>query len=225
MDHNELTVLVLPPSFIVSTPFNKYKIQTSSKIHKILLNLKQERPEQQSDEITGDEGKAGVCFDREIEQRAVRSFSPGDEAPQHPQSFHPSSPPLGVALPVWPILLSSKTHWREYKLISIREFFPMCPVGAAAAGSPVNEIWPPPACAAPRDSTHPPNNRPWPPSTPSASAKSRKFQQKIQNGRKVWLVPRRCSVPSSLWKVSVVFPPFFRSSVFATILKLITGRA
>lgn len=70
MEHNELAVLVLPTSFIVSTPFNKYKIQTSSKIHKILLNLKQEQPEQQSDEITGDEGEAGVCFDRETEQRA-----------------------------------------------------------------------------------------------------------------------------------------------------------
>lgn len=115
MDHNELTVLLLPTSFIVSTPFNKYKIQTSSKIHKILLNLKQEQPEQLSDELTGGEGKAGVCFDREIEQRAVQSFSPGDEAPQHPQScaaadFHPSAPPLRFALPVWLIILSSKTH-------------------------------------------------------------------------------------------------------------------
>lgn len=107
MDHNELTVLVLPTSFIVS-PFNKYKIQTSSKIHKILRNLKQEQPEQQSDELTGGEGKAGVCFDRELEQLASlrvtkrRSIREAD--------FHPSSPPLRFALPVWLIILSSKTH-------------------------------------------------------------------------------------------------------------------
>lgn len=209
MDHNELTVLVLPTSFIVSTPFNKYKIQTSSKIHKILLNLKQEQPEQQSDELTGGEGKAGVCLDREIEQRAVPSFSPGDEASQHPQSctaadFHPSSSPLRFALPVWLIILSSKTHTSALAQIQthihLRIFFPICPVGAAAAGSPVSEISLPPASAAPRDSNHPPNNSPWSSSAPSASAKSRKFQQNIKKWKeaflKVWLVPRRCCVPS-----------------------------
>lgn len=87
MDHVKLTDLILPTFvFIVSTSFNKYKIQTSSKIHKILLNLKQEQPEQRSDEITGGEGKAGVCFYKEIEQLAFPSFSPSDAAPQHPQA-------------------------------------------------------------------------------------------------------------------------------------------
>lgn len=62
--------------FIVSTSFNKYKIQTSSKIHKILLNLKQEHPEQRSDEITGGKGKAGVCFYKEIEQLTFQASLP-----------------------------------------------------------------------------------------------------------------------------------------------------
>lgn len=110
MDHNELAVLVFPTSFIVSTPFNKYKIQTSSKkIHKILLNLKQEQAEQQSDEITGDEGKAGVCFDRGIEQLASLRVTKRRRI-HRAAHFHPSSPPLRFALPVWLMILSSKTH-------------------------------------------------------------------------------------------------------------------
>lgn len=157
MDHNELAVLVLPTSFIVSTPFNKYKIQTSSKIHKILLNLKQEPPEQQSDELTGGEGKAGVCLERERDQRAAQSFSPGDAAPQHPRScaaadFHFSSPPGSFALPVWLIILSRKTHTSALAQIQTRRF-EICRAGAAAAGSPVSEISLPPASAAPRGSS------------------------------------------------------------------------
>lgn len=96
--------LLLSPRHSINT---KYK--PAQKIHKILLNLKQEQPEQQSDELTGDEGKAGVCFDRAIEQLASlrvtkrRSIHRADH-------FHPSSPPLRFALPVWLMILSSKTH-------------------------------------------------------------------------------------------------------------------
>lgn len=167
MDHNELTVLVLPTSFIVSTPFNKYKIQTSSKIHKIFLNLKQGQPEQQSDEVTGVKAKL-VFVLTELERRA--SLRVTERRSIHGADFHPSSPPLRFALPVWLIILSSKTHTSALARIQTRIHLRISSY-VSGRSSCVGELSLPPASAAPRDSNHPPNNSPCSSSTPSASAK------------------------------------------------------